>query len=174
MVLERKGLSLTANLSFKGDLKREGRFLSQYGQGVCVVVVAALIWRMDHHKLPTGFDSFVPVLAATFGTAMIAVVIKRSCGRVRPGREQAGQFLGLSLRHQSYRESFPSLHTASAVAMTVVLSRLYPQAAVIFWILAVICASLRYLMDAHWPSDVLAGFALGYSAGWIAWNLMGV
>jgi membrane-associated phospholipid phosphatase len=50
--------------------------------------------------------------------------------------------------------------------MTLVLARLYPQAALIFWTLAIICAVIRYLMDAHWPSDVLAGFALGYAIAW--------
>jgi undecaprenyl-diphosphatase len=173
LLLERMGLAWTPHLGFKGDLNREARFLAQYGQGTCVVTVAILLWRMDHRKLAMGLDPFVPVLVATFGTALIAVAIKRLCGRVRPGREQAGQFLGPSLRHQSSRESFPSMHTASAAAMTVVLAHLYPQGAAVFWTLAVICGTLRFLMDAHWPSDVLAGFALGYGVGWIAWSCMG-
>ena len=41
------------------------------------------------------------------------------------------------------------------------LTILYTQGAAIFWALALICAALLYVMDAHWPSDVLGGIALG-------------
>jgi membrane-associated phospholipid phosphatase len=47
----------------------------------------------------------------------------------------------------------------------------YPHAAVTFWALALVCAVLRYVMDAHWPSDVLGGIAVGYLAGIIAWRI---
>jgi undecaprenyl-diphosphatase len=104
-------------------------------------------------------------LAAVIGVAIIATLIKRLLGRVRPRRENAGRFLGPSLRHANFRESFPSSHSASAVAFSAVLAFAYPQAAIIFWMLALICAALRYVMDAHWPSDVIGGIALGYLAG---------
>ena len=51
----------------------------------------------------------------------------------------------------------------------VTLSIMYPQAAVTFWALALLCAGLRYVLDAHWPSDVLGGIALGYGAAHLTW-----
>jgi membrane-associated phospholipid phosphatase len=48
-----------------------------------------------------------------------------------------------------------------------VLATLYPQGAEIFWGLGITCAVLRYIMDAHWPSDVVGGVALGYAAGFL-------
>ncbi len=171
MLVERAGAPVVLALNFKGDLKRESRWFAQYGQGACAVVVAMLLWRLDGRKLAHGLGTWVPVLTAVVVTGVVAVVIKRLVGRVRPGRELAGRFLGPTLKHESYRESFPSSHTASAVAMTFVLARLYPQAAAIFWTLAIICAVIRYLMDAHWPSDVLAGFTLGYA---VAWGIVGI
>ena len=71
--------------------------------------------------------------------------------------------LGPSWKHANYRESFPSSHSACAVALSVVLAAYYPPAAVTFWVLAIACACLRYVLDAHWPSDVLGGIALGYA-----------
>ncbi len=171
MLLERRGLPVTLALNFKGDVKRETRWLAQYGQSVCTVVAALLIWRLDpksnrmHHWGP------ILLIAATALASGAAMVIKRLTGRVRPGREQAGQFLGLTLKHANYRESFPSSHSASAVAFAVVLSLLYWPGAAIFWTLAILCALLRYIMDAHWPSDVLGGIALGYAAGHVVWML---
>ena len=44
----------------------------------------------------------------------------------------------------------------------------YRRLAPTFWVLAVLCASLRYLMDAHWPSDILGGVALGYGVAYVA------
>ncbi|HEX2971013.1 MAG TPA: phosphatase PAP2 family protein [Tepidisphaeraceae bacterium] len=173
MLIERLGAPVTLQLSFKGDLKRESRWFAQYGQGACMIVISLLLWRLDERKLPSGLDIFVPLVVAVVATGLLAVVVKRLCGRIRPGRENAGRFLGPTWRHASYRESFPSSHTASAVATSVVLAHLYPQATPIFLVLAIICAVLRYLMDAHWPSDVLAGFALGYAVALATLNLMG-
>ena len=162
MLLETLGLKTTLALSFKGDIKRESRWLAQYGQAVCTAVAAALIWQLDSHHRPL----ILPLIIAVFGSTMIATFIKRLVSRVRPGREHAGKFLGPSWTHANYRESFPSSHSAAAVALTVFLSAMYPAGAAVFWALAIACAALRYLLDSHWPSDVLGGVALGYGIAW--------
>lgn len=161
MVLERRGFKTTLALRMKGDIKRESRWLAQYGQFVCTAVAAALIWQLDRvHR-----GVIVPVIAAVAVATVLATAIKRLVSRVRPGRENAGQFLGPHWGHANYRESFPSSHSASAVALSLMLARLYPPGAPVFWALALACAALRYLLDAHWPSDVLGGIALGYGIG---------
>jgi membrane-associated phospholipid phosphatase len=168
LVLESRGLPTTLSLTFKGDIKRESRWLAQYGQATCTLVAALLVWQLDraHRGL------VVPIVLATFGASAVATLIKRLVSRVRPGRENAGKFLGPTWKHANYKESFPSSHSASAMALSVILSVLYPQGAVIFWALALCCAVLRYLLDAHWPSDVLGGVALGYGAAHLtAWAL---
>jgi membrane-associated phospholipid phosphatase len=162
MIAERLGAPVVLNLNFKGDVKRETRWLAQYGQGACTLVAAALVWRLDPRTARNHLPVFVVLLGVVFGVSVLCTVIKRLLGRVRPGRERAGQFLGPTFKHANFRESFPSSHSASAVALSVVLCGLYPQAAGVFWALAIGCAVLRYLMDAHWPSDVLGGIAIGY------------
>jgi membrane-associated phospholipid phosphatase len=92
---------------------------------------------------------------------------------VRPRRENAGKFLGPTWKHANWRESFPSSHSACAIALSVSLSILYPQAMVVFWSFGIITAVLRYLMDAHWPSDVLVGVAWGYVVGHVVMGLWG-
>ena len=167
MVLEWRGLPTTLSLSFKGDVKRESRWLAQYGQFVCTFVAAVLVWQIDRDPVHRWWPWVV--LAAPFGTTAVATVIKRLVSRVRPGREGAGRFLGPTWKHANYKESFPSSHSASATALSVMLSILYPQAAVTFWALALLCAGLRYILDAHWPSDCLGGIALGYGAAHLTW-----
>ncbi len=163
MLLEWRGVRTTLSLEFKGDVKRETRFIAQYGQLFCSLIVAMLLWQLDPRQIAP-----LVMLGAVFGVSVLAMVLKRLLGRVRPNRENAGRFLGPGLKHNNYRESFPSSHSASAMAMSVVLAHLYPPAAVTFYVLAAACGALRYVLDAHWPSDVLAGLALGIAAGNIA------
>lgn len=171
MLMERMGFPTTLALSFRGDIKRESRWLAQYGQAVSPVVAALLIWQLDPDaKRHT--SGAVALLVAVFGSATAGMIIKRLLGRVRPGREHAGRFLGPTWVHANWRESFPSNHTASAVALSSVLAALYPQAAITFWALAVLCAGLRYILDAHWPSDVVGGAALGYAGAWFVMQRM--
>lgn len=172
MVLESLGLPTTLALQFKGDIKRETRWLAQYGQFVCTAVVIALVYQLDRPARHQ--QAAVAILVAVAGTSVVSTLVKRILGRIRPGREHAGKFLGPSLKHANYRESFPSSHSACAVALSVMLARLYPQATATFWALALICAVLRYIMDAHWPSDVFGGIALGYALANIAANTMHV
>jgi undecaprenyl-diphosphatase len=164
-VLELSGVPTTLALDFKGDIKRESRWLAQYGQSVCTPVAALLVGTMDPDARLKPFM----LIAAVLATSLACLVLKRTLGRVRPGRDLAGKFLGPTLRHANHRESFPSSHSACAVALSAVLATLYPSGAPVFWGLAVVCALLRYLLDAHWPSDVLGGSALGYA---IAYGVM--
>lgn len=167
MLMERQGLPTTLALPLKGDIKRESRFLAQYGQLVCTVIVVVLVLQLDPLAARRGliWPTVIGVALATIS----ATALKKIFGRVRPGRENAGRFLGFTLAHANYRESFPSSHSASAAALSAGLAWMYPQAALTFWALALVCAALRYLLDAHWPSDVLGGLALGYLAAFASW-----
>ena len=157
-ILERAGVRTTLDLHFKGDIKRESRWLVQYGQSVCTPVAALLVWELD----PNSGLKPLMVIAAVLAVSLTCLLLKRLVGRVRPGREHEGKFLGPHLKHISDRESFPSSHAACAVALSAVLVALYPHGAFTLWGLAIIVALLRYLMDAHWPSDIVGGAALGY------------
>jgi membrane-associated phospholipid phosphatase len=165
LVLEKLGLPTTLDLHFKGDVKRETRWLAQYGQFVCTTTAVLLAWCLDRERRRL-------VVAITLGvgcTSLLSMLAKRLCGRIRPGRENAGNFTGLSWKHANYRESFPSSHSACAVALTTILALAYPGGAPVFWGLALCCCALRYILDAHWPSDVAGGIALGYATAQGAW-----
>jgi membrane-associated phospholipid phosphatase len=158
LVLELRGVRTTLSLSFRGDVKRETAFLAQYGQSVATPIAAILVWQFD----PKNIKAPIAIVSCVLATSISCMILKRRFGRVRPNRENAGKFLGPSFKHANHRESFPSSHSACAVALTVTLASLFPQAEITFWVLAIITAVLRYVLDAHWPSDVLGGVALGY------------
>jgi membrane-associated phospholipid phosphatase len=158
LILESRGVRTTLNLQFKGDIKRESRWFAQYGQSACSPVAFILVWQID----PRHFKAALPLGVAVGATSVGVMILKRLIGRVRPGRENAGKFLGPTFKHANYRESFPSSHTACAVALSAMLAHFYPAGASTFWTLAVICGLLRYVLDAHWPSDIVGGIIAGY------------
>jgi len=169
MGLEFRGAPLTLKLSFKGDLKRESQWLAQFGQFVATAVAMALVWAFE----PGEPKKMIALGVTVLGTSIITNVLKKLFGRVRPNRENAGRFTGPTLKRDNARESFPSSHSSCAIALAVGLSILYPQAMLVFGTLGWITAILRYLMDAHWPSDVLAGIAIGYLLANVFMGLFG-
>jgi membrane-associated phospholipid phosphatase len=181
MAMEVRGVPTTLRLAFKGDIKRESQWLAQFGQAIATSVAAALIYCFERHGdaspwhgFPTYLKRPAAVAFAVAGTSLCVFAIKRVTGRVRPNRPDAGKFLGPSWTHANWRESFPSSHSACAMALAVSLSILYPQAGAVFWSLGLITALLRYLMDAHWPSDVLAGIGVGYVVGHVVMRAFGL
>src|SRR5689334_10015548 len=82
-VLERLGVPTTLELTFKGDIKRESRWLAQYGQSVCTPVAALLVWTIDPRP---GLKPLM-IIACVLGASVVCMLIKRLLGRVRPGRE---------------------------------------------------------------------------------------
>jgi undecaprenyl-diphosphatase len=87
-------------------------------------------------------------------------ITKPLVGRVRPWVD-----------HPEYRElagtrpesaSFPSGHAATAAAGALALTRVWPAAAIPAAALALLIGTSRIALGVHFPSDVLAGFAIGY------------
>jgi len=70
------------------------------------------------------------------------------------------------------RYSFPSGHTLHAVSFTWLAVGHYPELAFILIPLAGLIAASRVVLGLHYPSDVLAGGAIGASLGLVAQNFM--
>jgi decaprenylphosphoryl-5-phosphoribose phosphatase len=60
--------------------------------------------------------------------------------------------------------SFPSAHATSSFACATAMTRIAPEAAVLF-VLALAIAACRPYLGMHYPSDVLAGIVLGIALG---------
>lgn len=123
----------------------------------------ALAWGMGWGQLKAaaGYS-----LLAFLAGGLAAQLIKHLVGRPRPRVYLAtGRYrLGPSLKEGL--DSFPSGHTTSTMAQAVLLCQLYPQAAPVFFALALFVAVARLMGGSHFPLDVLGGMVIGAAAGW--------
>lgn len=98
------------------------------------------------------------VLALALASATVNGPLKLLIGRRRPAPRR--------LRPLTPRSpSFPSGHSASAFAFAVAASRELPEAAPLLLPLAATVAYSRVYLGVHYPSDVVAGVAIGTTVG---------
>ncbi|WP_439423170.1 bifunctional phosphatase PAP2/diacylglycerol kinase family protein [Saccharothrix sp. HUAS TT10] len=100
------------------------------------------------------------IAGASFGSSLVAK-------RLFPRRRPAADLLtpGRRLTKRPTSSSFPSGHSASAAAFTTALAMESPALAAVVAPVAAAVAYSRVHTGVHWPSDVVAGAAIGVSAG---------
>ncbi|EDY58151.2 conserved hypothetical protein [Streptomyces sviceus ATCC 29083] len=110
--------------------------------------------------------------AAATGLAALAVaqlvsngVCKQLAGRPRPPAEWIPHD---EVADRPDSSSFPSGHTAAAVAFTAAVAPTWPAAGALCALPATMVAVERVQSGAHYPSDVAAGAAIGLAGAWLA------
>jgi membrane-associated phospholipid phosphatase len=142
-----------------------------FGQGAGAGLIALSIAILDPPHRP----ALPGVFAGSWGVGLVANTAKLFVARWRPRiwieRTSNGNILDTFVdwfpfgRGGSAEQSFPSAHTATAVGLALVLSALYPRGRWYFLTLAALCGLQRVTVHAHFPSDVLAGAAVGWFLG---------
>jgi len=117
--------------------------------------------------------------AAASGLASVAVtatvvnlVVKPLGRRERPDRVGEDVPVGRHVRMPASR-SFPSGHTASAIAFASGVSRVLPLAGLPLQTLSALVAYSRVHTGVHYPGDVLAGAVMGAAIGNVTAAAMG-
>src|SRR5205823_3274530 len=94
--------------------------------------------------------------------SLLVTIVKRMIGRARPPLFiQTNRFDFLPFPWRVEYASLPSGHATTAFAAAVAIGALYPRARIPMWIFAATIALSRVVLAAHYPSDVLAGAAVG-------------
>lgn len=112
-----------------------------------VLAIAVAAWRRS--VLP-----FVLTVIAVLVADGLAGIVKSIVGEKRPTERN-------SLVTIPHSHSFPSGHTATAVAGAIVLSSFAPRLAPLFAVLAAAVAYSRVYVGVHFPLDIVGGAAIG-------------
>jgi membrane-associated phospholipid phosphatase len=132
---------------------------------------ATVFWGVGHltgrHHLAR---ASLEMMLALGLIAMTEAVLKRLAGRARPRDGVGATEWG---RSHDGRASWPSGHTANAVAVATVLADLGAIGTVTGAALTAAVSWSRIEADKHWASDVAAGAAIGYAAAQLAHHAAG-
>lgn len=108
-----------------------------------------------------GQAAALPVLHMVFVGAVCTAcykMLKRGTLRPRPFQSMGAIAAGAQPLDTF---SFPSGHTLHAVGFSIVALRYFPDLAVLLVPFALLTAASRVMLGLHYPSDVLAGAAIG-------------
>lgn len=106
------------------------------------------------------------VLAAHLLATALRGVIKKTVDRTRPdaAAKRGDYVLEQGERYETDFNSFPSGHTAGAVAVACAVGRAYPGSVPVPQALAALAGVAQVIRSKHFISDVLAGSVIGFVA----------
>jgi len=143
------------------DYGRSGWFL--WPSAILVLVTAAArtmaVTRTSQLVLASVAVRSGYVFLAVAIPGLLDTIGKRWIGRVRPS--EFGPFTYHPLSWNDFYASLPSGHTAAAFSALVAIGSIFPRLRPLLWIYAVTIAMSRVIISAHYPSDTIAGAAVG-------------
>ena len=128
------------------------------------IVAYALLFVYGFQKGEFAPMDFVKIFCAPAFALLLVSVLRLAIDRPRPYTEEGAGITPLKEK-EGDKNSFPSRHlTCAAVIATVFLPYL-PLVAGGLFVLAFALGYLRFALGWHYPSDLFAGFILGWAVG---------
>lgn len=154
------------NNALPGVLRELFRAIEPFGNGVGVMLIAWAIFQLD----PTRRATLPRLIAVSLGAGGFASLVKLFVARHRPATlrfEVEHVFVGfgdhIRLLAESSANAFPSGHTATAVALAIAISTIYPRGRTFFAFAAVALGCQRIAYGSHFASDVCVGGLIGWA-----------
>ncbi|WP_054313996.1 phosphatase PAP2 family protein [Mesorhizobium sp. 1M-11] len=109
------------------------------------------------------------VLVAVGLPGLLTIVLKILIGRARPALyDEYGAFSFHAFTVKAIFASFPSGHATTIGSVTAILVLFFPRGKYAFLLLGLWFASTRIFVGAHYPSDTIVGFGLGFGLAVLA------
>lgn len=142
--------------------------VSRLGNGVFWYALMAALFAWDPQS---AWGPVLHMIAAGLGGTALYKWLKDKTRRPRPVEWNGDIILSVAPLDQF---SFPSGHTLHAVAFTLVAVAYYPALAWLLLPFTGLVALSRLVLGLHYPSDVLAGAALGALVALASFGVMAV
>jgi undecaprenyl-diphosphatase len=139
-------------------LPQSCRAISWLGNGVFWYALMLALLLSDARAVP----AVLHMVGAGVACSLVYKLLKRGTLRPRPYQVHASIAPGASPLDTF---SFPSGHTLHATAFSIVALAYYPSLAALLVPFTLFTAASRIVLGLHYPSDVLAGAALGAVIG---------
>lgn len=134
-----------------------------------LVVLWVLVMIFGNRR--TRFVGICTVLVLLLTDPISSQVIKPLVGRIRPCNLLANLHLYIHggwvftpdpiIEIYRSSRSFPSSHATNIGGQAMLWAWAFPRLQPIWWVIACTVGTSRIIIGIHWPSDVLAGWALG-------------
>ncbi|MDF2442746.1 MAG: hypothetical protein JWR01_949 [Subtercola sp.] len=135
-----------------------GRALSLFGEHAAGWILLGVVGAVvDSSRWEAWLGGVVAVVLAHG----LSIAVKRVIRRPRPGNDPSVAVYASA----PSKLSFPSSHASSTMAAAVVYSALLPALWPVAVLVVVAMGASRVILGMHFPTDVLAGFALGLVVG---------
>ena len=140
---------------------------TQLGNGGLIYIALSVLLLLHPRTRRAGFWALIAML---FGLVCTNLILKHLVGRIRPWLVVEG------LTHLVVENdplSFPSGHTCAAFAAGVTWARYakFKWLKLLCVVQAVLMGFSRIYVGVHFPTDVLAGCAVGCFCAWLAWKV---
>lgn len=154
------------------QLRRPGdgalaRWISRSGDGYGYLIFSLALFAVGS---PLALPVLQILLLAFALELPIYWLLKNTLRRSRP-YSRLPHFA--SLIQASDKFSFPSGHTTAAFLFATVTAAMLPALAIPVFIWAALVGLSRIALGVHYPTDILAGAALGSALAWLALSLSG-
>ncbi len=148
-----------------------GRLLRVLGFLPLWFVLAFALWL---HERPASLTRPALLALSPAFAGLAAELLKLLLRRERPGAHEGAYYLR-PFTERTFSTSglaLPSSHALVAFGAAAILSRLFPKARIVWWMLAWGCGLSRVAAGAHFFSDVVVAAVVGWLVGAFTWWLI--
>lgn len=140
------------------------QYITKLGKSEWILITAIAMYLFYRVKNTSFAQQGLFIFTSIALSGILVNILKTIFSRYRPKAYFQDNLFGFDVfafKTQYVFNSFPSGHSATAMGLAVALMLLFPKYRILAFLFGVIVASSRFIITAHYVSDVLMGSLLG-------------